>query len=140
MLVVFRDRGSRLALLGAFVASIAVSVTKLTFAYAAPLVVAFYGVAAMSVVLAYQFFVQSRAELSVRAGHLAGLGVISGTGIALHTIGLSLLPAVYFISIKRLSMVLNVLLGGAIFKEENVRVRLIGASLMLAGVVLIAVG
>jgi drug/metabolite transporter (DMT)-like permease len=42
------------------------------------------------------------------------------------------------ISLKRLSILFGVLYGAAVFKEKNIGVRLIGATLMLSGSVLIA--
>ena len=43
----------------------------------------------------------------------------------------------YVIAIKRLSIVFGVLFGYLIFKEKNIKERLAGASIMVAGAVLI---
>ncbi|MBM4329221.1 MAG: EamA family transporter, partial [Deltaproteobacteria bacterium] len=54
-----------------------------------------------------------------------------------HFVSLSLAPVAYMISVKRLSMVFSVLLGWIFFGEENIRYRLVGAALMVAGVFLL---
>jgi len=43
------------------------------------------------------------------------------------------------ISIKRLSILFGLLYGALIFKEQNIGVRLTGATLMLSGAVLIVI-
>ena len=137
---IFRDKGSLLAVVGAFIASIAISVTKITFIYASPFLAAFYKVALLAIILAPYLLMQSRKNIHLKGKQLAGLSLVSGLGVALHHIGLSLIPVVYYISVKRLSMVINVIFGKLFFKEENIRERLMGTILMLGGIILIAFG
>lgn len=53
-------------------------------------------------------------------------------------VGLELAPAVYLISVKRLSLLFSVLLGGLFLKERPFLPRLAGVILMCAGVMLIS--
>ena len=46
----------------------------------------------------------------------------------------------YMIGLKRLSGVFSVLLGYFFFKEQHIEGRLIGASLMVIGAILISIG
>ncbi|OAG27182.1 DMT family transporter [Thermodesulfatator autotrophicus] len=55
-----------------------------------------------------------------------------------HIWAVSLAPVAYMIAIKRLSVLFGVIIGGLIFKEQAFKERLFGASLMVAGVFLIA--
>lgn len=137
---ILQEPGSYLALAGAFIAAIAVTVTKLTFHYASPLLAAFYISAAMAAVLSPLLFSQSQKALRLRLLDLAGLSIMSGGGIALHNVGLSLIPAVYYISVKRLSAVIGVVLGRIFFGEDHTMERLLGAAIMVVGVILIALG
>ena len=137
---IFQEPGSYFAFLGAFIAAIAVTITKFSFRYASPLLSAFYLTAAMAILLVPFLFLQSRNSLRLRFWDLAGLSAMSGSGLALHNVGLSLIPAVYYISIKRLSVVINVVLGRVFFNEDNTMERLLGAAIMVAGVILIAFG
>ena len=56
------------------------------------------------------------------------------SGIMLHFSAIALIKAPYMISVKRLSLLFSVIYGGIIFKEENIRYRLLGASVMVAGI------
>jgi len=55
-----------------------------------------------------------------------------------HYIGLSLLPAAYFISLKRSSVLFDVLFGKFVHHENHFKTRLIGATLMVGGIILIS--
>jgi len=131
-------RGVWLAVLSAFLASVAISITKLLFHYAHPLLATFYATATLSIVLVPFALKQQKVRLRSRVKPIVGLWATSSISIALHNYGLSLMPAVYFISIKRLSMIFDVFFGKRFFKEEHVGERLIGASIMVLGVALIA--
>lgn len=137
---VFREKGAYLALLGAFIASLAIALAKFTFRYAPPLLSAFYITLLLSMFLLPVALAQSHSALRLRLKHLLGLSVMSGSGISLHYVGLSLIPAVYYISVKRMSIVFNVFWGRLFFREDHTRERLIGAVLMVLGVILIALG
>jgi drug/metabolite transporter (DMT)-like permease len=100
--------GSWIILLAACLMTIPISITKISFQYASPLVAAFYVTLAVT--------------------------------MSLHYIGLSLLPAAYFISVKRTSMLFNVLFGKYFFAEEHIRERFAGAVCMILGVILLALG
>lgn len=67
-----------------------------------------------------------------------GLFLVAGLAMAAseltHFLSISMAPVAYMVSVKRLSMVFGVLLGWLMFHEENIRFRLVGASLMVTGV------
>lgn len=54
-----------------------------------------------------------------------------------HMIAVSMTLVAYAIAIKRTSILFTVLWGALLFKEKNFKERLIGAAIMLAGVLLI---
>jgi uncharacterized membrane protein len=63
------------------------------------------------------------------------VGGLFMTGMEItHFVAMSLAPVAYMISVKRLSMVFSVLLGWIFFGEQNIRYRLVGGALMVAGV------
>jgi uncharacterized membrane protein len=51
---------------------------------------------------------------------------------------MELAPAAYLVAVKRLSLLFSVLLGGLWLQERPILPRLLGAGLMCAGVVVIA--
>jgi drug/metabolite transporter (DMT)-like permease len=61
-------------------------------------------------------------------------GTIMAAAEVTHFVSLSLAPVAYMISVKRLSLVFGVILGWFFFKEEDIRYRLVGASIMVSGV------
>lgn len=138
---VFAEPGSWLVLVSAALVSISIVVLKRSFAYASPHLTAFYAVAGLAIALAVPALLRpAPLPAASRSRLLAGLGLLSGASLGLHYFGLSLLPAASFISVKRTSMLWNVLFGRWFFREDNIRERFIGAVLMVAGVVLIALG
>lgn len=71
-----------------------------------------------------------------RGALLIGLLVALAETCLAYAISLTL--AVYAVSIKRLSILIGALLGFVVFKEKNLGPRLLGAAVMVAGLVLIA--
>jgi uncharacterized membrane protein len=65
------------------------------------------------------------------------VGAANALGNALQMYALTMLLAPYVIAIKRTSALFTVILSGVILKE-NIRERLVGTVIMLAGAVLIA--
>lgn len=61
-------------------------------------------------------------------------GLVMAAAEITHFVSLSQAPVAYMISVKRLSLVFGVLVGWLWFGETNIRYRLIGASVMVAGV------
>ena len=137
---VFREPGSYLIIGVALLTSVSIVISKFAFRYASPLLTAFYIIGAIAVVLLPAAMRgMGSIQLPNRNRFLAALGAGAGASFALHYTGLSLLPAAYFISVKRVSMVFNVFWGRFVFHEDHTRERLIGALLMVAGVILIAI-
>jgi len=137
----YKEKGARYMILSAFLSACTVSAAKYTYEYtSSPLIFSFY----MSAVLAIAFTIPalrqkaSMQKTKVESGELIFMNVAYGIGQALHYIGLSLLPAAYYISVKRSSILFDVLMGKMIHKEKNILPRLIGVGLMLIGLVFIA--
>jgi drug/metabolite transporter (DMT)-like permease len=134
------NAGVRWALLGAFSAALSITAIKLTFNYAPPAISALYTVGIMAIVLLPYVALHGRIQLKGQAGSVAGLSLLSGAGIALHYGGVSIMPAAYFISLKRLSIIINVFFGGAFFKEGHLMERALAGLLMFGGIILIYFG
>lgn len=137
---VFREPGSWRMLLAAFFSSLVVVFSKFAYTYVPPLVFAFYITAALLAALTLILVVRRASLRSSAVPQVFGMSAIYGVSVALHYVGLSLLLAAYFISVKRLSIVFDVLLGRAVHGEDHFSSRLAGALLMVAGVILIALG
>ena len=69
--------------------------------------------------------------------NLVLIGLCSSLMIACQMTAINIVLVIYVISIKRLSAVISVLFGYLIFKEKNIRERLIGSIIMIVGVLFI---
>ncbi|NVM22490.1 MAG: EamA family transporter [Desulfobacterales bacterium] len=67
--------------------------------------------------------------------------ILGGFVMALATIShfhaIKLAPVSYMIAVKRTSLIFSVLYGGLIFKEDRIRLRLLGTGIMLSGAVML---
>ncbi|RMH69169.1 MAG: EamA family transporter [Gemmatimonadetes bacterium] len=68
---------------------------------------------------------------------LIPIGVLSGLTLICQMSAIQLTLVAYVISIKRASVILSVLYGGLILGEKGLKQRLVGAVIMVAGVILI---
>jgi len=66
-------------------------------------------------------------------------GLFNGTGGMFQMMAVNFIDVAYVNAIKRFSIVLSVMVGAFIFKEEDFRSRMLGASIMFAGVFALAV-
>ncbi len=71
---------------------------------------------------------------------LVGLGLADGLTFLIHSIGVLLAPVAYFVGVKRLSSVVSVAVGGALFQERHLPLGVAGTTCMVAGVVLLTLG
>ena len=76
--------------------------------------------------------------LRLRPHGILLLGLTQALMVIAHMKAISLAPAAYMIAVKRTSILFGILFGGAFFRETHLRVRLLAASVMLAGVALLA--
>jgi uncharacterized membrane protein len=60
-------------------------------------------------------------------------GLATALSMITHFHAIELAPVSYMISVKRTSLIFSVLYGGLIFKEKQMRHRLLGTSIMLSG-------
>lgn len=71
---------------------------------------------------------------------LIGLGVADGITFLIHSVGVLLAPVAYFVGVKRLSSVVSVVVGGLLFQERHLPLRVAGTGCMVAGVILLTLG
>ncbi len=135
-----REKGPRLMLLVAFIWSITANFDKIGIQNSSvffwPVTVnAFIAVGFIPVIL-----LKSKNKLhQIRKNYktLLPVGFFHGLMIVFQMVAVSMTLVAYVISIKRTSAVISVVFGSLFFKEKGLRERLLGASIMIAGVVLI---
>lgn len=79
-----------------------------------------------------------RTELKNNSKALSGIGLLSGIASIIQMTAYTYTLVVYVIAIKRSGILISTLVGGKIFKEEHLRQRLLGAAIILIGLILVA--
>ena len=140
LVAIFRETGSWLMLIVAFIFSIAAVVGKKGILHSSPL---FFTVSFFAVFnFAIPFFLLIIRKISLKTFRQQPIkGLVAGCLMFLHALfhgfAISLTKAAYMISIKRFSIIFGVIYGGLIFRERHIFIRFFGASLMLSGALLI---
>lgn len=142
VMAVFREKGSWIMLIVAFLFSFAAVVGKQGILHSSPLFFTFTFFIAFNLAILIFLLALRKIRLQTYTDQ-PGKGLIAGSLLFLqavcHGYAISLTKAAYMISIKRLSILFGVIFGAVVFKEHNIGVRLAGAALMLSGAVLIII-
>ncbi|MFO1124431.1 MAG: EamA family transporter [Methylocystis sp.] len=133
-----RDQGARMMIGTAAIWSVTANIDKLGVRASTPLV----WITAVTIVIAgcallYWFAGRRAAPRLIALRHAIGAGTAMAFGNTLQMWALTVLFTPYVIAIKRLSALFTVLASGHVLKEESSG-RLLGAAVMLAGAVMIA--
>lgn len=70
-------------------------------------------------------------------GIIAGLAMFGE--ILSHCLGVSIAKVAYFVSVKRMNIIISIVYAGLLFKEENLIVRSVGATFMVIGAFVILI-
>ena len=137
-----KNRGAQLMILVAFIFSITSTYDKIGVQNSSPL---FWSVAAyvfMAVFLLPIMLYKSKqsAQLHNSFKTLFPLGFFNAGIIVFQMLAISTTLVAYVISIKRTSVLISVFFGYLFFKEKGLKERLLGASIMVIGVLLITLG
>ena len=142
LMAVFREKGSWMMLIVAFLFSFAAVVGKQGILHSSPLYFTLTFFVAFNLTILLFLLVLSKISLQTYTAQ-PGKGLVAGILLFLqavcHGYAISLTQAAYMISIKRLSILFDVIFGAVVFKEHNIGFRLAGAALMLIGAVLIII-
>jgi len=134
------DKGPRLMLCVAFIWSIGSNFDKIGVINSSPL---FWGLSMaifMTIFLLPIAIYKSKCrlkELPKKIKNIFPIGLSSALELPFHMYAIQLALVSYVISIKRTSIIMSVLFGYFFFKEKNIKKRLIGAAVMVVGVLLI---
>lgn len=136
----FSNKGAQIMLLVAFIWSITSNFDKIGLQHSSPV---FYGIAVnifITIGITPFVFIKSRKNLNQIPKNLKSLipvGIFHGFMMLFHMIAISMTLVAYLISIKRTSAVISVLFGVIIFKEKGLKERILGAIIMIIGVLCI---
>lgn len=138
--VLFRERGSRLMLIVTFIWSITANIDKIAVKNSNPILYSlletFTILLFLTVILTIQKTSFTKAFRNSKI--LALKGIAGGLATVFQMTALSLTLVPYAISVKRMSIIFGIFWGKLFFRETNIRERLLGATVMIVGVILIA--
>jgi uncharacterized membrane protein len=135
-----KEKGSRMMLGVAFIWSISSNFDKIGVMNSSPV---FWSVASGFLISLFLFPIillrnkKILKEVSKNLKSIIPLGLFHGSVQFFQMTAVSVALVSYVISIKRASILLSVILGALIFKEKDIKERLVGAIIMFLGVLLI---
>jgi drug/metabolite transporter (DMT)-like permease len=137
---IFKEQGSWLMVLTALIYSLTATIGKLAIQHSSPQFFAVTYFLFFTVFVACLFPIMPGVKpANIIRKPFPGIiaGMLLATMIFSHTLAISLIEAAYMLSVKRSSLLFGVLFGVILFKEGKVKERLLGASIMMAGVLII---
>ena len=133
---IFKEPGSVLMLIVSVMFSLMAVLGKKGIQHSSPLFFGFFFLAALDLATLALFplfgKINWKALLKMPAKGLL-VGLMLYLHVVLHTVSISMVKAVYMISVKRLSILFSVGYGWLLFKESDIRDRMFGAILMFLG-------
>jgi len=142
---IFRERGSCLMIIAAFLYSITSNLGKQAIRLSDPYTFAFFYPLVNGIALFLAMSWQGkRKQFSLRKEVLsqwplyALLGGVMALAFLAHCVAIASIEVPYFIAIKRTSLLVGVLYGGFLLKEKRMFQRFWGTACMVMGVLLIA--
>ena len=134
----FKEQGSLLMMVVALIYSITSTLGKMAVQHSSPV---FFGFAyPFMLTLVMSAYLLWRGKFSIvfsRPLTFLPIGLCSAVMVSTHFMAISLTQVSYMISIKRTSLLWSVIMGRLIFKEANIKDRLLGSVVMLLGIMLI---
>lgn len=137
---IFREKGSVMMLIVAFIFSITSSLGKMAIEHSSPIFFGSFYITLITLLFTPIVMVRNKDRIVITKKDIIpflSIGVTHSLMIIFHMIAMSLVKVAYMISVKRMSLLFSIIYGRMLFKEEEFGVRMLGGIMMLAGVVLI---
>jgi len=140
---IFKEKGCILMIIVAFIASITANQVKILLQNSSLLffnIIYFPAIAIPLLILSFFLSKNNFKELKLNFKNLFPIGIFFALMIIFHNFAVRLVIVPYMISIKRTSSIFSVFYGHFLFKEKNIKERLIGSVIMLIGAGFIILG
>lgn len=137
---IFRERGTVLMIIVAFLYSITSSLGKKAIENSSPVFFGSFYFILLAVVFTPIAIHRSRGGMSLSRKDLLPLmtiGVTYSLMIIFHMLAMSMTKVAYMISVKRMSLLVSIFYGHILFREERITERAIGGVVMFTGFVVI---
>lgn len=136
---IFKERGSRLMLLVAFIWSLTSNIQKISVQNSNPILTAFLEGSIILILLTIILIFQkiSFQKIFTNSGLLAPVGITSGLSAIFQMTAISQTIVPNVLAVKRTSTIFGTIWGKLFFKEDKIKERLAGVVIMVLGVILI---
>lgn len=132
-----KEPGSWLMLVVALLYSVLAVLGKKAIQHSSPIFFGFFFLASVNITILILFPLLAKIKwnaLSKMPGKGLCVGFILYLHILLHVLAISMVEAVYMISVKRMSIIFAVIYGWLLFKETDIKSRMLGVILMFLGI------
>lgn len=132
-----KEPGSWLMLGVAILYSILAVLGKKAIQHSSPIFFGFFFLASVNIIILIFFPLLSKIKWNALFSMpVRGIcvGFVLYLHVLLHVLAISMVEAVYMISVKRMSIVFAVIYGWLLFKETDIKSRMLGAVLMFLGI------
>jgi len=135
-----RERGSIFMIIVALIYSVTATLGKVAVQHSGPIFFGAFYPFLLTLILSVVLWRKGLLpEVLSRPKTFLAIGVFTAIMILTHFKAISMADVAYMISVKRASLVFSVLYGRVLFGEENIKERLTGSMLMIAGMVSITI-
>ena len=129
-----RERGSIFMIIVALIYSVTATLGKVAVQHSDPIFFGAFYPFILTLILSVILWGRGLLpEVLSRPKTFLAIGIFTAIMILTHFKAISMADVAYMISVKRASLVFSVLYGKVLFGEENIRERLAGSMLMIAG-------
>lgn len=136
----FKERGSLMMIIVAFIFSITSSLGKMAIGHSSPIFFGSIYFILVTILFTPIAIVKNKSRITITKKDIVSLlliGITYSLMIIFHMLAISLTKVAYMIAVKRMSLIFSIIYGYIFFKEEKISERLLGGIMMLIGVALI---
>ncbi|RKY61865.1 MAG: EamA/RhaT family transporter [Candidatus Neomarinimicrobiota bacterium] len=140
-LAIFKNRGSLYMFCVAILYSVTATYGKVAIIKSSPLfmTIVYFSLLALGFTLIVAFIHRRKLRILFQyPAQKLGIGLAMALMAITHFTAIGMIQVAYMISIKRLSLLFAILYGAMIFHEKNIRERLLGGIIIIAGAACIA--
>ena len=140
---IFRNKGTRMMVVVAFIWSITSTFDKVGVLNSSPIcwAIVLFGFIALGILPL--IILKSKNPIQGIRSHwrlLLAAGLANGIGVGCQMVAVGMVAVTQVIAVKRMSALISVGFGYFVFGEQGIRERLLGAGIMVTGVVVITIG
>ena len=140
---IFRNKGTRMMVMVAFIWSITSTFDKVGVMNSSPIfwAIVLFGFIALGILPLV--ILKSKNPIQGIRSHwrlLLAAGLANGIGVGCQMVAVGMVAVTQVIAVKRMSSLISVVFGYFVFGEKGIRERLLGAGIMVTGVVVMTIG